>query len=113
MVAGALSGEHQLFTAHRYATAREMFLRIASMVEGSEFASQVRRVTRSSGREGVEFANGGRLSFRVRTRSSCRGVACDVVYLDEADKVDEPMLANVLPMLAYSANPQLWRISEH
>jgi phage terminase large subunit-like protein len=65
----------------------------------------------SNGKEGIHFADGGRLLFIARSRTSGRGFSPDCVILDEAFQLDDLALSALKPSLAAARAPQLWYAS--
>jgi phage terminase large subunit-like protein len=107
-----LGGERLvLFTSHQFKTCREAFLLGKSLCETPAFRRFTPKVSVSHGKEGIEFANGNRLLFIARSRTSGRGFSPDCVILDEAFELDDMALAALKPSLAAAKAPQLWYAS--
>jgi phage terminase large subunit-like protein len=107
-----LGGEKlALFTSHQFKTCREAFLLAKSLCETPALQRFEPRVSVSHGKEGISFANGSRLLFIARSRTSGRGFSPDSVILDEAFELDDMALAALKPALAAARAPQLWYAS--
>jgi phage terminase large subunit-like protein len=107
-----LFGERlMLHTAHQFKTAHEGFLRIKTLIEGSdEFTRRVKRFISSTQGEMVEMVTGQRLMFIARSvNGSGRGFSCDgPLFFDEAMRLPSEAVAAMLPTQAAQANPQTW-----
>jgi hypothetical protein len=108
----------QIYTAHEFPTANEMFLRLVGLIEGSDWLRRrVARVRYANGEQGVELRNGCRLKYRARTGGSGRGFAgATTVYYDESLYVTDAHLAASLPALSTARKHsvrggQLWYAS--
>jgi phage terminase large subunit-like protein len=107
-----LGGERLvLFTSHQFKSCREAFLLAKSLCETPVFESFRPVVSVSHGKEGITFADGSRLLFIARSRTSGRGFSPDCVILDEAFELDDLALAALKPSLAAARQPQLWYAS--
>ena len=103
-----------LHSAHEFKTAREAFLRVLTLVDGSDSLRKLvapRGVRTSHGEEGIELRNGARLRFVARSTGSGRGFSGDRVILDEAYNLGSDSMAALLPTLSARPNPQLWYTS--
>lgn len=104
-----------LHSAHEFKTAREAFLRITSLIDGSdELRSRVKQIRTSHGEEGIQLQNGRRLQFVARSTSSGRGFTGDVVVLDEAFALTDEMIGAMFPTISARTvlgNPQIWYTS--
>lgn len=109
-----------MFSAHRFDTAREMFLRIKELIAGCpDLSRRVRRVSEAHGKEGIELRNGQRIKFHARSEKAARGFSGDKVIMDEAFRLDSGMMGAVMPTMSARPNPQIvyassagWEISE-
>jgi phage terminase large subunit-like protein len=107
-----LGGERLvLFTSHQFKSCREAFLLAKSLCETPVFEPFEPVVSVSHGKEGITFADGSRLLFIARSRTSGRGFSPDCVILDEAFELDDLALAALKPSLASARQPQLWYAS--
>jgi phage terminase large subunit-like protein len=104
-----LGGERlAVYTAHEFKTCREAFLLAKSLVETEVFQQYEPKVSVSHGKEGLTFADGNRLLFIARSRTSGRGFSPDVVFLDESFELDDLALAALKPSVSAAASSQLW-----
>jgi len=91
----------QLYTAHEFRTAQEMFLRIQSLIESTPSLDRlVARIRTADGEEAIETKNGCRLKFMARSGSSGRGFTAPALYLDEAMKLKRRMVAAIMPTMS-------------
>lgn len=101
-----------LYSAHEYRTAQETFLRIQTVIEGSdELRSKVKRIPTAHGEEGVELLSGQRLRFVARSRGSGRGFTGDRVIWDEAYNLPSHAVGAQMPIMSARPNPQAWYAS--
>lgn len=109
-----------MYSAHRFDTAREMFLRIKGLISATPaLERRVRKVSEAHGKEGIELRSGERLKFHARSQSAARGFSGDRVILDEAFLLTGATMGAILPTLSARPNPQVvyassagWEISE-
>lgn len=109
-----------MYSAHRFATAREMFLRIKELITGSDYLRRrVKRVSEAHGKEGIELLDGRRLLFYARSDKQGRGFSGDKNILDEAFLLDAAIMSAIMPTMSARPNPQIvyassagWEISE-
>lgn len=109
-----------MYSAHRFDTAREMFLRIKGLIAATpSLERRVRKVSEAHGKEGIELRSGERLKFHARSQSAARGFSGDRVVLDEAFLLTSATMGAILPTLSARPNPQVvyassagWEISE-
>ena len=101
----------QVYTAHEFKTAQEMFLRIRMLIESTPVLDRmVQRIRTADGEEAIETKSGCRLKFMARSNSSGRGFTAPTLYLDEAMKLKRRMVASLMPTmsaLSLKGNPQL------
>lgn len=101
----------QVYTAHEFKTAQEMFLRIRTLIESTPVLDRlVSRIRTADGEEAIEAKNGCRLKFMARSNSSGRGFTADTIYLDEAMRLKQRMMAALMPTMSartLTHNPQL------
>lgn len=98
-----------IHSAHQFDTALEAFRRLLWLIEETpDLASQVKRVSRSHGEEGIELKTGERIRFRTRTKGGGRGFSADCLILDEAMVLPESGYGSLLPTLSAMPNPQVW-----
>ena len=101
----------QIYTAHEFKTAQEMFLRIQVLIESTPTLDRmVHRIRTADGEESIETKSGCRLKFLARSNNSGRGFTGDTVYLDEALKLRRQMMAALMPTMSaksVAGNPKL------
>lgn len=118
-----------LHSAHEFKTGQEAFLRVRSLIEGSDAMSRrVATVRTAHGDEGIELkptptvitgsrgkqitrSKRQRLRFVARTSGSGRGFTGDVVILDEAFNLPDAVVSALMPTMSARPNPQLWYTS--
>jgi len=97
-----------IWTAHQLKTAKETFLAMQAMARRKKVRSHVLRVVLGSGDEAVMFRNGSRIMFGARERGFGLGFAgVDVLVLDEAQRVTQRTMDDMVPALNVSPNPLL------
>jgi hypothetical protein len=98
-----------VYTAHKGETAMEAFRRIDDLIDSEpELKAEVKRVSRTNGKESIELHSRQRVAFRTRTTGGGRGLTGDVVFLDEAQDLDDDHVAALLPLMFARPNSQLW-----
>lgn len=103
LTAMTMPGGAQLavWSAHEVATAQETFRTFLDLAERFPWlGSRITHVSRATGREGIEFAGGRRLRFRARIKTGGRGLAGDLMILDEAFALEPEHLGSLLPILS-------------
>lgn len=122
LVARALAGLFlleeplQIFSAHLFDTAMEIFRRLVFVVTNCddlrrEVVHRGRRMTGikyGNGDQGIELTGDRRIRFKARTAGGGRGFSADCLYLDEAMILPEAFLGPTLPTLSARSNPQVW-----
>jgi uncharacterized protein YkuJ len=106
----------QIYSAHLFDTAMEIFRRLVFVVENCDDlrrevkhrGSKMVGVKYSHGEEGIELRDGRRIRFKARTAGGGRGFSSDTLYLDEAMILPEGFLGPTIPTLSARANPQIW-----
>ena len=107
-----LGGERLVvWTSHEFKSAREAFLLCKSLCDTPAFDSFEPKIRVSNGKESIEFANGNRLVFIARSRTSGRGFSPSTVILDESFELDDLALSALKPSLSAARAPQLWYAS--
>ena len=99
-----------VYSAHEYATAKEIMRRTETLIANSDLASDMRRVIRSHGEEGIELHSGQRVKFKTRTKVGGRGLSAPCVILDEAMVLSEESMGALMFTVSAMPNPQLWFI---
>jgi hypothetical protein len=97
-------------SAHRFDTSQEHFLRLRTLIDGSnDLSKHVKAMPTSTGHEAIILRNGNRLKFKARTVGGAgRGFSADLLVLDEAMILPEQAVDAMLPTLAARKNPQIW-----
>ena len=101
-------------SAHKFDTSQEHFLRLQTLIEGSDDLS--RKIARNgfvtaNGKEAIKFTNGARIKFKARTKGGARGFTGDRIVLDEAYDLPPQAIGAVIPTMATVPNPQVWYTS--
>lgn len=95
-----------IHSAHEFATSREHFQRIESLISGTpELKAELARggIKWSHGDESINLRNGQRLLFKTRTKGAARGFSPDKLVMDEA-MILKPEAVRAM-MYATSARP--------
>ncbi len=101
-----------LHSSHEFKTSVEAFLRIKTLIDGSDWLTRkVKHIRTSHGDEGIELMDGSRLRFVARSSGSGRGFSADLLILDEAYNLGSDQMAALLPTLSARPNPQVWYTS--
>ena len=96
-------------SAHEFKTAREHFLRMQTLIRGSdELFEQVAYIHTGAGAESIGLKSGARLNFVARSRGSGRGFTGDLIVMDEAMFLPQESIGAMLPALSARPNPQVW-----
>ena len=113
-----------VWSAHEVSTAQETFLKLVEYYEAEDergqplypwFHERVRSVSRATGRESITFQRklpSGRLEtcrlkFKARIKTGGRGLAGDLVILDEAFALEPAHMGSLLPILSTKAKGQI------
>lgn len=120
-----------VWSAHEVSTAQETFLRMVGWYEAEDpdtglalypwFRNHVHAINRSTGREFITFKRRGkngkwefaRLKFKARIKSGGRGLAGDLVILDEAFALVASHMGSLLPILSTRRNGLIMYGSSH
>lgn len=105
-------GRRIMHTAQNRELPREVFGRVADVMQ-DHYASELRRKPRfGAGQETIEMRNGGRYRIVAPSRGGARGPSNDDVIVDELrEMVDYEFIAAAEPTLAQSTNPQILYLS--
>lgn len=102
-----------VYTAHQFKTAREAFLRLREIIEGSPDLRKKMKAGRNHGirtavgEEGFELANGNRLRYLARsTGGSGRGFTIHSLHIDEAQELPKLALDALIYTQSALYNPQ-------
>lgn len=97
-----------IWTAHRLRTAKETFKAMKKMAGQSLVAPHVENIVSANGEEAIEFVNGSRILFGARENGFGVGFAnVGVLVLDEAQRLTEKAMDDLLPTLNTATNPLL------
>ncbi|MGH3097879.1 MAG: hypothetical protein ACRDMV_18000 [Streptosporangiales bacterium] len=101
-----------LWSAHKFDTAQEHFLRVRALFDNTDhLRKRVKSVRLTAGEQGIEMLNGCRLRFLARTGGSGRGFSPDLLILDEAYALTDEQVAAVVPAQSARPNVQIWYAS--
>lgn len=94
-----------VWSAHEVATAQETFQAFLELADQHAWlARRVVHVSRATGREGITFEGPAgdqrRLRFRARVKTGGRGLAGDLIVLDEAFALLPEHMGSLLPILS-------------
>jgi hypothetical protein len=97
-------------SAHEFATSKEHFQRIESLISGTdELKGELARggIKWSHGDESVTLVSGQRLIFKTRTKGAARGFSIDKLVMDEAMILKKEMVGAMLPATAARPDVQI------
>ncbi len=105
-----------IYSAHRFDTAQETFMRLRNLIEQSEFADEVAKIYTANGKEAIVLKSGCRVKFMARSRGTGRGFSGDRIILDEAYDLAPASLGAMVPTMSArsmlsGSNPQIWYAS--
>lgn len=97
-----------VWSAHEVSTAQETFKTFLDLSDANPwFGQQVEHVSRATGREEITFKGGRRLKFKARIKTGGRGLAGDLIILDEAFALQAEHMGSLLPILSTKARGQV------
>lgn len=100
-----------IWTAHALKTAGETFRSMQGMARRKAIKPHVLKVVLGSGDEAIEFHNGSRILFGARERGFGLGFTMvDVLVLDEAQRVTEKAMDDLVPTTNQAPNPLIFLI---
>ncbi|HOB05903.1 MAG TPA: hypothetical protein PKM36_11610 [Propionibacteriaceae bacterium] len=100
-----------IWTAHQVRTAAETFRAMQGFAKRAKVRPHIKRVVLGSGDEAIEFANGSRILFGARERGFGLGFSqVDILVIDEAQRVTERTMDDMVPTMNQSENPLLFLI---
>jgi phage terminase large subunit-like protein len=115
IIAGLLLWDERLVlaTAQSREVALEMFRGVVEMFEDTPWlARQVKRVSRTNGKEELELLGGARFKIVAPSEGGARGYSADLVIIDEAR---QHRTTDAYAALVYTTqarpNPQVWAVS--
>ncbi len=87
-----------IWTAHQLRTANQTFLKMQAFARRKKIRPHVAKIVLGSGDEEIRFLNGSRILFGARERGFGLGFdEVDVLVLDEAQRVTEKALDDMVP----------------
>jgi hypothetical protein len=112
IVSRLLKGRRIMHTAQNRELPREVFGRVADLME-DVFPQTLKKKPRfGAGQETIEMLNGGKYRIVAPSRGGARGPSNDDVIVDELREMnDYDFIAAAKPTLAQSANPQIVYLS--
>jgi hypothetical protein len=99
-----------IHSAHEFATSREHFQRIESLISGCpELKAELARggIKWSHGDESINLATGQRLLFKTRTKGAARGFSPDKIVMDEAMILNQGAVSAMTYAMSARPDPQL------
>jgi hypothetical protein len=98
----------QIYSAHLFDSSREIFHRLAGILEAhEEFRDQV-KISKGRGSEEIEL-NGCRVRFRARGAGGGRGYSPSCIYFDEAHFLPSDIYGDLVPSVsAQEGTQQIW-----
>lgn len=100
-----------IWTAHQLATAGETFRSMQGMAKQPKVRPFIKQVRLGSGDEAIEFSNGSRILFGARERGFGLGFTkVGVLVLDEAQRVTEKTMDDLIPTMNQAENPLLFMV---
>ena len=102
-----------LWSAHVFnPAAADTFKTFRDVIESSsELSRRVKRISEGSGTQGIELNDGAMLKFIARSKGGGRSLSADAVVGDEYYAASEADEGALLPTMAATPNPKLWRAS--
>ena len=98
-----------IHSAQQFKTAKEHFLRLLGLIEGTPMLSRrVERVVRTHGEEAIHLRNGNRILFFARTKSAGRGFTAPLLVFDEAMYINQAATGAQIPTMVTIDNRQRW-----
>lgn len=101
-----------VYTAHRDETALDAMTDMLRLLQSSRaFERKIRKVTTQNGHHAIHFTTGSVMRFKTRTADSGRGMDGNLLFLDEAFKIYEAVVASLVPTMGAVHDPQSWYMS--
>ncbi|MEJ7795540.1 MAG: LAGLIDADG family homing endonuclease [Nocardioides sp.] len=101
-----------VYSAHKGDTAMDAFRRIDDLIATDpELKREVKHVYTGNGKEAIHLKSGQLVKFRTRTSGGGRGLAGDLVMVDEDQDANDDHLAALFPLMAARSmhgDPQIW-----
>lgn len=98
----AMKGLKVVYLCHRVDNVRDVMQRVLEYANPLKKEGIVTRISPSHGFYEIDFASGGKISFKVRTNSVSVGLTVDAIIWDEAQKIDSKIVEDVRPTLSQS-----------
>ena len=102
-------GSLTVWTAHHFKVCRETFQHMRGLAESELLRPHVDtdKIYTAAGNESITFRNGSRILFMARENNALRGFAkISRLILDEGQILSERAMADIVPTLNQSKNPQ-------
>ncbi|EHK86394.1 hypothetical protein [Rhodococcus pyridinivorans] len=101
-------GENIIYTAQRWTTAEDIYLRIWALIEGQpSLLRNVVKHTCSQGRGTIHLKNGGKVVFTTRSADAGRGFTkLDLIIYDEAYSLTDGEMSALAPLKMAADDPQ-------
>ena len=97
-----------IWTSHRMKTTLDTFRDLKEIIAKSEeFSRRVARISDKDGDESVWFTNGSWLEFSARSAGAGRGLASELVVIDETLYFMSAQAGDLLPAMASKSNPRV------
>jgi hypothetical protein len=98
-----------IFSSYQFDSALVVFRRLVAAIEDTpEFSKRIKRIAQHHGGETIETKDGGRVSFRTRTKLGGRGHSCDLLVFDESHILSSAAHGSLLPMVSARRKAQVW-----
>ena len=104
------AGSLTVWTAHHFKVCRETFNAMRGLAESELLRPHVdpNQIYTAAGNESITFRNGSRILFMARENNALRGFAkISRLILDEGQILSERAMADIVPTLNQSTNPQV------
>lgn len=100
---GLEKGLRIMHTAHRTSTSHAAWERLCNLLDKAKVPYES---LRASGREMIQFENGGRVDFRTRSSKGGLGEGFDLLVIDEAQEYTDDQESALKYVVTDSQNPQ-------
>lgn len=110
MLAGLLLFEEplQIYSAHLFDSSREIFRRLAGILEDHPTLKSRVKISRGRGSEEVALDSGPRVRFRARGAGGGRGYSPSCIYFDESQYLPSEMYGDLVPSVSAQPEQQVW-----
>lgn len=108
----AVEGRNVLYSAHNGKTVRKFFKQLCVLFDSPakypDWYSQVDKIVKVKGEEGIYLRNGAYIEFSTRTNGGARGGTYSVIIIDEAQELTDVQLEALLPTASATGDiPQI------